>query len=58
MMATTYEQIDANATSAIIFARFELALNLDADASFMPVKCLSVLYLALFPLTLNMCKHQ
>eukprot|EP01084_Bolivina_argentea_P067703 123248_1 len=36
MMATTYAHIEENSTSAIIFARFELALNLDSDASFMP----------------------
>lgn len=38
LMATTYERIDQNATSAIIFARFNLALDLDEDASFMPVQ--------------------
>eukprot|EP01083_Nonionella_stella_P122850 369792_1 len=36
MMATTYEHIDQNATSEIIFARFQLALSLDDDPSFMP----------------------
>ena len=36
--ATTYERVNENATAAIIFARFELAINTDRAASFMPVK--------------------
>ena len=36
MMATTYEHIDEDTTTTIVFARFELALRLDTDVSFMP----------------------
>eukprot|EP01083_Nonionella_stella_P161426 528743_1 len=50
MMATTYEQIDANATATIIFARFELALCLDRDASFMPppLNVVAILFMIIF----------
>eukprot|EP01083_Nonionella_stella_P213062 768781_1 len=50
MMATTYESIDENATSAIIFARFQLALSLDDDPSFMPppLNLVAIVFLVMF----------
>ena len=54
LMATTYETVSEHNVSSIVFARFQLAIEMDRDMSFIPVKCIYILYFIFY----KRKKHQ